>query len=82
MKLFSFIILVAFKFGIMDLNCQIKVIAKISAYTIIDAACSLLKKQLPDYDGGLQTALLQQRRRALSKSSNVMQVIHVHERRY
>ena len=48
---------------------------------IIDAACSLLKKQFPYY-GGLQTTLLQQRSRALSQSSNAMQVIHVHERRH
>ena len=49
---------------------------------IIDAACSLLKKQFPDYDGGLQTTLLQKCSRALSQSSNAMQVIHVHERRH
>jgi len=51
---------------------------------IIDAACSLLKKQFPDYNGGLQTTLLQQYSRALSQSCNAhaMQVIHVHERRH
>ena len=36
---------------------------------IIDAAYSLPKKQFPDYDGGLQTTLLQQRSRALSQRS-------------
>ena len=49
---------------------------------IIDAACTLLKKQFPDYDGGLQKTLLQQHSRALSQSSNAMQVIYVHERRH
>ena len=38
MKLCSFIILVAFKFGVMDQICQIKVIAKISAYTVVTHA--------------------------------------------
>ena len=65
--------------------------AVISA-TIYAAHISLLhvllkEKQIPDYDGGLQTALLQtallqQRSRALSKSSNAMLVIRVHERRH
>jgi len=35
MKLCSFIILAAFKFGIMDQIRQIKVITKISAYTVL-----------------------------------------------
>ena len=44
MKLCSFIILAAFEFGIMDLirqNCQIKVIAKILAYTVYHKAGKL-----------------------------------------
>ena len=51
---------------------------------IIDVASSLLKKQFPDYDGGLLTTLnlLQKHSRGLSQSSNAMQVIHVHKRRH
>ena len=42
----------------------------------------LFLKQFPDYDGELQTTLLQQRSRALAQSANAMQVIHIHERRH
>ena len=48
---------------------------------IIDAACSLLKKQFPDF-GGLQTTLLQQSSRTLSQCNNAIQVIHLPDRKH
>ena len=48
---------------------------------IINSACSLLKKQFPDY-GGLQTTLLQQSGKALSQCHNAIQVIHLPDRKH
>ena len=48
---------------------------------IINAACSLLKKQFPDF-GGLQTTLLQQSSRGLSSCNNAIQIIHLPERKH
>ena len=48
---------------------------------IIYAACSLLKKQFPDF-GGLQTTLLQQSSRTLSQCNNAIQVILLPDRKH
>jgi len=50
MKLCSFIILAAFKFGVMDPNRQIKVIAKISAYTVPSDCCIRVTVLLEYFD--------------------------------